>query len=129
MEAFENLKKLKKGSIIKLLVISLFAGIVFTFLWQHFGTFRYLNTSGNLIENNEVYIDQVIFLSPEGTEIRSPGDGLTFNDVLNKYSALELYLFKIPFFLKATLESLLGIFLISLAFFYILIRRKMRSIK
>lgn len=129
MEAFENLKKLKKGSIIKLLVISLFAGVFFTFLWQHFGTFRYLNTSGNLIENNEVYIDQVIFLSPEGTEIRSPGDGLTFNDVLNKYSALELYLFKVPFFLKATLESLLGIFLISLAFFYILIRRKMRSIK
>ena len=129
MEAFENLKKLKKGSNIKLLAISLFAAVVFTFLLQQFGTFRYFNTSGNLIVNHEVYIDQVIFLSPEGTEIRSPGDGLTFNDVLNKYSALQLYLFKIPFFLKATLESLLGIFLISLAFFYILIRRKMRSIK
>ena len=127
MKALENLKKLKKGSIVKLLVISLFAGVVLTFLWQHFGTFRYLNTSGNLIENNEIYIDQVIFLSPDGAEILSPGGGLTFNDVLNKYSALELYLFKMPFFLKATLESWLGIFLISLAIFYILIRRKMRS--
>ncbi|MFN4761662.1 hypothetical protein ACKGJN_00905 [Gillisia sp. Q332] len=129
MKALENLKKLKKGSIVKLLVISILAGVFFTFLWQHFGTFRYLNTSGNLIENNEIYIDQVIFLSPEGTEILSPGGGLTFNDVLNKYSAMELYLFKMPFFLKATLKSWLGIFLISLAFFYILIRRKMRSNK
>lgn len=127
MKALENLKKLKRGDIVKLLVISLLAGVFFTFLWQHLGTFRYLNTSGNLIENNEIYIDQVIFLSPEGTEIISPGGGLTFNDVLNKYSTLELYLFKMPFFLKATLESWLGIFLISFAFFYILIRRKMRS--
>lgn len=127
MKALENLKNLKKGSIVKLLLISLLAGVFFTFLWQHFGTFRYLNTSGNLIENNEIYIDQVIFLSPEGTEITSVGGGLTFNDVLNKYSALQLYLFKMPFFLKATLESWLGVFLISLAIFYILIRRKMRS--
>lgn len=127
MKALENLKNLKKGSIVKLLLISLLAGVFFTFLWQHFGTFRYLNTAGNLIENNEIYIDQVIFLSPEGTEITSVGGGLTFNDVLNKYSALQLYLFKMPFFLKATLESWLGVFLISLAIFYILIRRKMRS--
>ncbi len=126
MRVLENFKKLKKASILKVLVISLLAGVFFTFLWQHFGTFRYLNTSGNLIENNEVYIDQVIFIAPEGAEILSPGDGLTFNDVLNKYSSMELYLFKIPFFLKATLESWLGILLISLAFFYILVRRTMR---
>jgi hypothetical protein len=126
MRVLENFKKLKKASILKVLVISLLAGVIFTFLWQHFGTFRYLNTSGNLIENNEIYIDQVIFTSPEGAEILSPGDGLTFNDVLNKYSSMELYLFKIPFFLKATLESWLGILLISLAFFYILVRRTMR---
>ncbi|CAM4061211.1 hypothetical protein [Gillisia limnaea] len=126
MRVLENFKKLKKASILKVLVISLLAGVIFTFLWQHFGTFRYLNTSGNLIENNEVYIDQVIFIAPEGAEILSPGYGLTFNDVLNKYSSMELYLFKIPFFLKATLESWLGILLISLAFFYILVRRTMR---
>ncbi len=126
MRVLENFKKLKKGSILKLLLISLVAGVFFTFLWQHFGTFRYLNTSGNLIENNEVYIDQVIFITPEGAEILSPGDGLTFNDVLNKYSSMELYLFKLPFFLKATLESWLGIFLISLAIFYILVKRTMR---
>ena len=129
MKALENLKKLKKNSVVKLLVISLIVGIFLTFLWQHFGTFRYLSTSGNLIENNEIYIDQVIFLSPDGVEISSPGDGLTFNDVLNKYTAMELYLFKMPFFLKATLQSWLGIFLISLSVFYILIRRKMRNTK